>query len=104
MLTNLSAIVSLCCSLIINQKRESLLARYLLSSVSCDFLIIFHFFLIISNSPKQVDFLAGQSLLSRWMGVQASHPLTKSILLKGRKNGQQKTCNLSCNIAAKPVE
>ena len=47
-----------------------------------------------SSSPKQVDFLAGQSLLSQWTGVQASHPLTKSIVLKERKNGQKKlaTC------------
>ena len=42
-----------------------------------------------SSSPKQVDFLAGQSLLSQWTGIQASHPLTKSIVLKEQKTGKK---------------
>lgn len=85
----LSALVSLCCSLIINPNMESLLGIF------TDFCFLWFFLSFsglekdLSSSPKQVDFLAGQSLLSQWTGVQASHPLTKSIVLKERKNRQK---------------
>ena len=39
----------------------------------------------LSANPGQVDFLAGQVLPAWWVRVQASYPLTKSLIKTSKK-------------------